>query len=604
MAGSNAEVTALMPRHRPKSPSLRRRDEEPRPVAFHEYEDIETLLATAVVGNHRYNRVIMTYRQCSKGMRDAVDRAVEDWCADFVRLQNQYTALRGKREDTDNGEEVYKVTVDMERRVKRAFGSINGVMRSFMFLSRVDRYTYYGAVLRRCVLCGNHLVTSSQNDDAENPRHVPCYTLSHEHCQRKHLVIISSGPNPIPKGAEPRDLHRELSAVASFHPNVSDISRASVLPRMSPWFRSTVETSARLATPILVWLRPHPRVNDEDTLYGALGLSTSDVKLAVRKADEHSQMLREQSAQRRTLVAKKTQELTEVYEAEIRVWLGKGKTQWRSIEELEGVHEDMLRSSHIDRLIDPAMKRKHGERSVPAICNSVLLFSKTLASMAKPITPPMTDWMVRTATINSIFGVAGHELQYVDREVVDTAVENESIAYAKALDIVEAMNGNTIECIRVKATSPGFYKSDLSYEVHVRMTCPSHTMTNSFAMSHVELCKLKFVVAAEMSDSVSSKLPLVPSRHLEMRSDTEAAVLNYVQKLISVCMSREAGMARSIVLSHILSLKTFMELVSSCRYSAAGSSTGAAYRYFTRISDYTEDLDRESDGSREEEEDD
>ena len=82
-----------------------------RLVAFESYDAIESLLVDAVVGNFKYVSVMMTYRTISRRMREAVDRAVDQWCARFVELQRERVChFIDKRETAvvDIGEEYYK----------------------------------------------------------------------------------------------------------------------------------------------------------------------------------------------------------------------------------------------------------------------------------------------------------------------------------------------------------------------------------------------------------------------------------------------------------------------------------------------------------------
>ena len=186
----NTTLTQNMP-FSPGSPSLRGGPSHRhgvKPVAFESYDAIESLLADAVVGNFKYVNVMMTYRAVSRRMRDAIDHAVDQWCAAFVVLQRQRVGYFIDKRDSliEVDEEYYKVVVSMEKLVKRAFGSCSGVLRSIVHLSKVDRVTYYGAVTKRCVLCGNRMSSSSNVEDAESMRHTPGYVFAHPLCQRKH----------------------------------------------------------------------------------------------------------------------------------------------------------------------------------------------------------------------------------------------------------------------------------------------------------------------------------------------------------------------------------------------------------------------------------
>jgi len=558
----------------PGSPSLRRAPghQGARPIAFESYDAIEALLVDAVVGNFKYVSVMMTYRTVSRRMREAVDRAVDQWCARFVELQRERVRhFIDKRETAavDIDEAYYKVLVIMEKLVKRAFGSCSGTLRSIVHLSKVDRATYYGAVTKRCVLCGNKMSSSSNVEDAEDMRHTPGYVFAHPICQRKHLVVITGGNNPIPKGAEPRDLHKELHAVSKYledasrlGPKTVSLSRQTVIDKMSKWYKCNA-LPRRASTPLMVWLRPHSRVHIEDTLYGALGVTQDMVDTAVERSTLHWSAMREQSDARRISVAKKTAELAEAYEAEIRVWLGKGKTRWRSIEDLEGVHESIMASSHIDRLIDPSLK-KCGTVSVAAVCNSLYILSKTIEYMENGIEPATMDWLVRCLTIASVFGVLGYDMQYVERSMLLVAINNEARGHAIALSAIQNLTPESVEGVKMRsALAYQGLEANYHFSVSMRVT-DSLRVTSAFTMTHGDVCKLKYMTMSEMDEELAAKVPPLPSSE----GQTEAFLL----AVIKLCFSPKAGMARSLALERVVGISMFKEIMISLVAEGEGRS--------------------------------
>jgi hypothetical protein len=538
---------------RPKSPSCRRLEDEPRPIAFGSYDDIEHLLAGAIVGTSKYSKALLAYRVCSKAMLAAVDAAVDMWCIHFRALQNTYVASAS--ESNSDQEETYRSIVRLETSAKNAFGSIGGCMRSFVHLSKVDRVTYYSALLNKCVLCGGKMASSSTVEDAEDPCSMPCYTFSHSGCQRKHMVVIAQGTSPIPKGVEPRELHKELYAVACSRPGGVSVDRQSVLSLMSKWYRSSAG-KARFAAPLMVWLRPHHRVRVEDTLYGALGVTEEQVKSAVAKQEDHGKTMREQSDARRMTVARKTQELSEAYEAEIRVWLGKGKTMWRNLEELQGLHEDVLSSTHVDRLIDPA-QRKTVAPGLHATMNTLLLLSRSIEMMEKPPSVALVDWLVRSAGVVTVFGNMGYEVQHVDRDLFEVAVHNEALVHAKALDYVESIDPASVSCEDVSAAGGGFFR-DSMYNITVKISKGQLTYTTCFAITHTDACKIKYTVASFLPEKMQQALPPLPPMKCAV-----IQVKDYFEGILKICMTRESGMARGVVLGHIVTVALFKQVVGS-----------------------------------------
>ena len=544
------------------SPSCRKKDQASRPIAFHTYDDIEKLLCDSTVGQSKYNNTLLTYRCCSKGMKQAVDYAVDQWCLEFSEIQKQHARSTIDKSIQEDQEEVYRLVVSLEALVRRAFGSISGSMRTFMYLSKVDRETYYSACLQRCVLCKCKLASSVHIEDSEKRDTTPPYTLSHESCQRKHMVMLTHGNNPIPKGTEPRDLHRELYAVACSNPvGGLDITRSTIVSRSSVWYQSFM-VSQRMATTFLMWLRPHPRVRQEDTLYGAMGVTQEQVRTALRTQEEKNRTLRDQSHARRIVVAKKTQELSRAYETEIRVWLGKGKTQWRNIEDLESMHEHMLISTQIDRLIDASQKRSVVP-NLQAVLNTILVFGKTLQMMKKPPSTPLMNWIVRSAGVSAIFGTLGVELQHIEKSMVPTAVHNEAMVHAKALDFVETIDHKSVFCDQVSVSGGGLF-GDLNYSVTCRIASTPFEAVRTFTITHAEACKLKYVASSCLPRSLAASLPLLPPKtdRAYIVEDSKR-IKDYIQGMLNVCMNHESGMARATMLSHVLDTNMFKEIVHS-----------------------------------------
>lgn len=565
----------------PNSPSLvhghghRRRST----LAFETNDAVEALLADAVVGNFKYVNVMMTYRAVSARMRYAIDCAVDRWCNEFVLLQRQRichfsTNLVFMSEQKDEsskkiikvGEEYFKVVVQMEKLIERAFGSCRGMLQRIVHLSKMDRPTYYSASTRRCVLCGDSIAISSNIQDAENTHNAPCYVFAHLRCQRKHTVTITSGETAIPNGTEPRELHNELRAVARMleesSPQIT-VSRQTVVDKMSEWYKCNALPRKDTAA-LIVWLRPHSRVNPKDTLYGAFGVTRQMIEKAAEHKASQWRAMREQSEAKRMGLSMKMKELTETYEAELRVWLGKGKTRWRSIEDLEVVHDSIMSSSHIDRLIDPSVY-KCGNASVSVVCNSLHIFSKTMDHMENGMDVAIMDWLVRCLTISSVFGVAGHDMQYVERSLLSVAISNEAKGNARALSVVQNMTPQSIESVKMRSVR--FHGLEANYHFSVSMRITELLLVRSaFSMTHSEVCKLKYKTSSEMGDELAAKMPPLPL----CDGQTEVFLL----AVIRLCFSPNAGMARSLALERLMDVSMFREIMLSLSLVSEGGGAG------------------------------
>ena len=543
-----------------------------RTATFADYDAIETLVADVVVGNFKYADVTMAFRAVSKRICEAFDKCVDGWCFRFAKLQKQRihagVKMLSSTEDSEwsaLNEEYYNVTVCMEKLVKRAFGSCTGILKSIIHISKVDRSTYYGALNKTCVLCGEKMLPAPVVEDAEDTRHAPEYAFGHRACQRKHMVAITTGQSCASTSKvmginSPLFLHKELSAVARLLEDditTPSITRANVLSRISDWYifnASLRNVQLPRSTTILVWLRPHSRVAPEDTIYGAFKITDAMVENAVDLMESRLRMLREQSNARKLSVMKKTLELTEACEVELRIWLGKGKTRWRSIEELEGVHESIMASTHIDLLIDSSMK-KCGSVHVGTICNTLHLFSQTIDYMKGIVDRATMDWLVRYLTIGGVYGQLGHKMQYVDRAMLSMAINNEAAAHARTLQVVQNMNENSIKHVTTRPCVVPMGSEDTCY-INVCMGITKNvTVTAMLTMSHNEVCKFKYCASSEMPCELACRMPPLPP--------TCGDVGIFMQNVLKLCFSSGAGIARSIALGLVLDNIMFKQMMDT-----------------------------------------
>jgi hypothetical protein len=567
------------------SPSVRKGVVDVEQTTFQHYDTIECLLAESVVGHHRYARTMLVYRNVSKGLRDAVDRSVERWCCEFSTLQTQlvtnvsaYVRMR----DSEVNETIFKTIVSLEKLAKSAFGSCAGSMRSIIHISKMDDVVYYGAATRRCVLCGGVISDTFTIEDAEDPRHVPVYTFAHTACQRKHMVNLHHAHHTVaPRGEQP-DLHRELHALLKMmHGTAKVITRDNILPRMSEWYHVSGNAnpeSVGIRDALLVWLKPHNRVKPEDTICGALGINKNTVLEAIKQHDENSNRIRDLALARRLSVQKRTAELTSAYEAELRVWLGKGKTRWRSLEDLMCVHPCIMSSSLIDRLIDPFSKR--GVKiSVATVCNSLHIFSHTIDHMVGGMASSTMDWVVRCATVNAIFGDLGYEMQYIDNGSINVAVDNEARAHAKTLELVQSINSESIVSVKaVGSLSPPAYpqpwcehETKHSFKATI-LIADNIEIRSYFCMSHSEMGKFKYAVAADIPGDAT--LPSIPTASDKTDIAYSRRIEGFIHSILKECFSDRAGMARALGLELILSVDMFHSLVNSVSSDLYAADSG------------------------------
>lgn len=563
------------------SPSISRIEKDQ--TAFQLYDSIEYLLADSVVGCYRHTHAMLKYRMVSKGLREAVDNAVERWCNTFSELQARLVRSR----ISDNCIELrFQTLVTLEKLIKEAFGSCEGTFRSVIHVSKLDKVVYFAVSSKRCVLCGGDMQCETKLpmvEDAEYPRLCPSYTFAHRACQRKHMITITESrlQTVRVKNSHQEENEREVVALShmahneNMHLPKQAFTTSYIFPQMSDWYRiascsvycNSVATDADHRHGMVVWLRPHERVKTEDTLYGALRIFPDLVVKALSYYAHHLVQLRDLTLARRLSVKKRSEELTGAYEADVRLWLGKGKTRWRSIEELQCVHECIISSSAIDRLIDPSVKRKY-KLTVASVCNSLHMFSRAIDYMKDGMASSTMDWIVRCAKVHEIFGELGWEMQYIDSEMVDVAVANEARSHAEVFTLMQNLDSDSILKVgSIVAMSHEQMPPSLEhlnrflFKVKIRISDESH-LSSLFSMTYSEIGKLKYAVSAELQDDVM--LPKIPIESDKRDDELGMRLADFLCTILKVCLGERVGMARGLALEIIFSLDTFQQLLQDC----------------------------------------
>ena len=563
------------------SPSVCRRTTGRNQNTFSCYDAIESLLVESLVGQHRYALTLLVYRKLSKRMRDAVDDAVDRWCHNYSLLQERLVWTTLNRDASGANELRFETMVSLEKLVRCAFGSCKGSMQNVMYVSKMDSAVYFGASSKRCVLCGCKMVDAFVVEDAEDPRHTPFYTFAHRTCQRKHMVHISDRPADAsaPRG-DSAELHREVVALSKMikdaktrpaHLSFDSLEFSRLFYRMSNWYWTVAASSKPDLTAtnqrshsMIVWFRPHERVNMKDTVCGALGVTSELIKDALRHEEQQKSKLREMTLARRLSVQKKTEELAGAYEADIILWLGKGKTRWRSLRDLLCVHESIMHSSCIDRLINPSVKRKE-KLTVASVCYSLQIFSRTIDYMEGGMASATMDWVVRCAKVHDMFGELGWEMQYIDSDQVELAVSNEASSHAKVLGMMQNLTPDSVMEVKVSSLPGGhaFGKGNVDLNVKLLMA-EGLVISSHFSMSDDDIGKFKYAAAAKLPNRVC--LPNIPCAH-HNKDENPAMhaerVAEFLQKILKACFCKNAGMARAVGLELIFSLDTFQNILTS-----------------------------------------
>lgn len=548
--------------HCPGSPSTRRRLAGCRRVSFESFGDIEHILASAVVANWRHTNSLLVLRGCSRAFRDAIDSEIDAWCRRFVAVQRtQETRLHC------GNEAYYKQLVLAESMLLSAFGTASGLASKFMQLSIVDRRSYMALLTGRCMLCRCKYTLSSDSQalDSEETSIAPCYVFAHKSCQRKHMVVIADSAQPIQRCAEPRSLHKELCTVSHMNTKGIVIDYRTVKGAMSSWF-NVMYAGKKYNAPIVVWLAEHSLVRKQDTLYGALGITKEDVEECLRAEAENAQSSHQQLEQKRAQLAQAKESMAAAFEADLRVWLGKGYTRWRSIEDMDSFHPRFLQSTYVDQFVEPMAKRRLPS-NINVVFYMLVLFNETLSRFQHTLKPVMLEWVVTHLGVHTMFDSVPYNAAFNDdRGSNMDIVTREAVLHSKVLTMLANCGP---ESIKVTECTRGFRWNELTYNAKLTLYLSDdgsengemygYQIQSDFVITEPSLCKFKYIVYNNMDPEMASKLPPVPVG----AGESEAG--EFLNNVLKACFSATSGHARVHALSLIVATCVYRKIVTELR---------------------------------------
>jgi hypothetical protein len=536
-------------------------------------DDVEYLVAGPLVGRRFMEATLMSARQVSKRWKEAVDARVDEWCATFTELKKEWMDHGGIPSTMTCKEGAVETLVKMEQMCESSFSARHMAVSSLPYISKMDRVTYYAQVRQMCVLC-NTKISQSQQAERENTKQI---TLSHASCERSNVLSIQCYRVRGMLGSQKvfvSDIHKEAATVCSY--KGINLCLQTVKKELSEYYHTCIPCDPE-QTYIGVWVRPHPRVSEKDTLYQALKITSKDVEDAENYEEGCKQQFKNNMETRKMAVENKAIELANVSEAEVRVWLGKGKTRWRSIEDLMTFHRDAIVSSQIDKLICPRMRRSGSARSVAAICNAIHLFDASLKGLNEKPSCALLEWIISMLSVHSVFGQPAYEMQYVDSSMIDVAITNEAAVYAKIFGMIELMDQSSIRSCKARVVAPHnntMNSTEASYAITTNSMCGNHIVGPQFMLTQTEVCKLKFKVKQCLPEHMHCNLPAIPlfSELIERNGDIALAVSDFVSCILRLCLDKEAGKARAIGLFYIVPLHMLKELKTHVSFEASNAT--------------------------------
>lgn len=505
---------------------------------------------------------MLVLRGCSRRFRDAIDGEIDAWCRKFG------DARRVQDRRFEGYEEYYKKLVRAETMLVEAFGSAHGMPLKLMAISIVDRRSYMALLTGKCLLCGGKYNTTSdaQPTDAEESSIAPCYVFGHKSCQRKHMVVVADSIQPIQKCSEPRSLHKELCTVSHTNKKGIVIDYSTVKNAMSSWYNA-LYAGKKYNVPIVVWLSEHPLVRRQDTLYGALGITREDVDECMRAEAESALSSHQQLEQKRAQLAQAKECTAAAFKADLRVWLGRGYTRWRSIEDMDAFHPRFLQSTCVDQFVEP-MPKRNLPSNLSCVFYMLMLFNETLARFEHALKPVMLQWVVAHLGVDTMFNSVPFTTAFSDDRASNMdIIAREAAIHARVLAMLANCGPDDIKVTECKG---GFRSNEISYNARLAMTLSepnaddddgprTYQLESDLFITERSLCKFKYIVYDEMDATLASTLPPVPARG----GESEAG--EFLSTVVKACFFPQSKNARIHALALAVATCVYSKVVSDIR---------------------------------------
>lgn len=532
------------------------------------YAEIDTLIADVVVGNFRHRESLLVLRMCSKALRNAIGSSISDWCDKFTKLQHSRINA--------TSDQHYSSVVAAERMSVAAFGNFSGAAKKVMDVSIMQESTFMGALSNRCVLCGQSMTTSCRESTMQDDEQhvIPGYVFGHRSCIRKHIVMLSEGSSAIQRGSEPKELHKELSAVSQMNNRKVTIDKKAVIDRISCWYKTAYLQSSTNGL-VFVWLRPHPMVKLEDTLYGSLNITEDDVQQSLMKAAAHANEVAIQADKRRKSVSARIEQHTNQCFVELRLWLGKGHTRWRCIEDLEDFHQNILSSIGFLSTSSTLSAKRVVCAHMSMVYNALILLDKTVRRLQLKHRSAIIDWLVSSLRVDEVFvnkssdidlynmpfltEVHGYGSATISKDI-DSAIDAELAIVNHVLALLAACTSNDLTVTSFQKLTSETTRDGTKYKAEVCIFIRSCQITFSSCViiSHSDICKLKFIVIDHIDKRTADTIPDVPP--VPENHDVETVKL-FFSSVVNACFSVGAqDVAFSTGISLLVNIDGYREI--------------------------------------------
>lgn len=317
------------------------------------------LLVTITVGSTRFRVVLLKYRALNKRFKQEADVAIDLWCSAFQTLANAQRhaqpVLSFIEPTVCSNDDSERLLYKMQTMVRSAFGQDHMLPERHMALvSILNRNVYLHMLTRTCCLCHNPLLNDSGAD-------LPLfnYTYAHKQCQLSHCVQItartkkSKGDHPLQTGVS-RKWNRlgvegaNVLLGCKLEGNKRKVTETRIRSKLGTRYSQFVANrngeSVALSGSLLVWLRPHPAIRNDETLYGILDIDKNTEQRATKLAEEYFCNLRERAKEK---LLKKSVQRRKVQSAQVKSQiraklsnLKSTNTYLKSVSDVEAVHAE------------------------------------------------------------------------------------------------------------------------------------------------------------------------------------------------------------------------------------------------------------------------
>lgn len=361
----------------PFSPSMARHHPNPQHkpakvgACFDACDALPELLAAAVVGDYRVVGAMFVMRQLNQAFRKAVNQCIKEWCQQYTVLKKE--VLNAWVEQ--NVGDYFRLGVAAERMFFRAFGGGRRSVQSLgLLISKHTPKVYEDIVRRRCSMCSHSIkgeavpsggiTTKSDMTYCDRRR----FTFSCKRCEDKHVLMLTDddlvGKPSMSANKVINYNHGVLAdrmlAVLHFTEPIKSLNQLH--DNTSPLTQLISTRAYGAVTPdsndiddVRRWIEPHPLVEDEDTLFGAEGITRRMVEDASDQAVSRMVEVRRAAERRKQRQLQEANEQKAGRRGQLCLQFAMAKLPWHTAAEMERFSPYLLKAILYDTFVEQNM---------------------------------------------------------------------------------------------------------------------------------------------------------------------------------------------------------------------------------------------------------